>query len=279
MKLIAELSPELAKLGGELSAEDEYLKNLETAPEEEEENQEVNKEEDYTKFELQELEIDDAEEYRRIQNDKEFSSIKAKYQGSPKVSLLIDAEIKRVSKLTGQQLKAYRPKHFEEVLKKEQEKIAKIEDKMFFDDNGEQKFTIEGESEMSPLVVCTKFIEYAKRKLFEFGSKKYYENLYKKVNIKNFEYEVNDLNLPTFAEDGVMAREEINLILEKNKGIKGANLLAALNANNFDFFEHSRDWRNSKDIVIEKQAKKYNFFVDILIGLTGSDKGHKKLEV
>jgi hypothetical protein len=279
MKLIAELSPELAKLGGELSAEDEYLKNLETAPEEEEENQEVNKEEDYTKFELQELEIDDAEEYRRIQNDKEFSSIKAKYQGSPKVSLLIDAEIKRVSKLTGQQLKAYRPKHFEEVLKKEQEKIAKIEDRMFFDDNGEQKFTIEGESEMSPIVVCVKFIEYAKRKLFEFGTKKYYENLYKKVDIKNFEYEVNDLNLPAFAEDGVMAREEINLILEKNKGIKGANLLAALNANNFDFFEHSRDWRNNKDIVIEKQAKKYNFFVDILIGLTGTDKGHKKLEV
>ncbi len=277
VKLIAELAPTLSDLAGSLMAEKEYMSDLE---DDSEEGPPAITKTEYTPEELAELkEAGEELEYQRASSIQNLHQLKMEFKGNPDISKFIDNEIKVVEGLSNVADLKYRSKYFNEVLEKEQKKISKIQDRIFFDDNGEQKFIIEGEKEISALMICTKFIEYAKRKLLQFGTPDYFNKLYESVNIKNFTYEVNDLDLPEFSKDGQMTVEEIKLINEKNKGIRGASLLAALNANNYDAFEHTRPARIEKDLEVEKQKEKYNFFVDILVALTGSSNNHEKLKV
>lgn len=277
--LIGELAPELSKLAGELTAERDYMSNLEDDSEDDSGSGDITQAR-YTAEELADIrEAGDDLEYQKASSIERLQAIKTNYTNRPEIVGLIDSEIRVLDQTADVGQIRYRVRHFEEVLAKEERRLAKIEDRMFFDDNGEQKFTIEGEKEMSALLICTKFIEYAKRKLTNFGTAEYFENLYNTTNFKNFRYEVNDLNLPEFAADGQMAVEEIRFIAENNKGIKGGALLAALNSNNFDTFEHIRPIRIQKDLTLEKQKEKYNFFVDVLVKLTGSANNHEKLTV
>ena len=279
VKLIAELAPELVKLAGELTAENDYFSDLTDDSEDGSSSTDV-RQLQYTARELAEIkESGDALEYQKAASIQGLQDIKAKFVNKPDITKLINDEIVLLDQTEDVDRIRSRVLYFNEILAKEEKKLAKIEDRMLFDDNGEQKFTIEGEKEISALLICTKYIEYVKRKLTKFGTKEYFENLYNNTNFKDFRYEVDDLNLPEFATDGQMAKEEIKLIAEKNKGIKGAALLAALNSNNFDTFEHIRPVRIERDLTIEKQKEKYNFFVDILATLTGSTKGHEKINV
>lgn len=274
---MTKVGPELMKVSGEMKAQNQYMADFETEPEPTPEFPGFDEPEE-AEGENEFNEISRLEKVEQ-QNMEQLRALKKQYSGNPDASAMIDAEIRKVGNMSEESIAVYRAKNFANALEHKFKDLKNTNDRFILDDNGELKFTLENESEISWVTFCTKYLEYIQKNTASFGANNYFNDLYEKVNVKNFKYQVNDIQLPEFDKEGQMAVEEIKLILEKNEGIKGGALLSALNSNNFDFYIHTAPVLGEIEVEGEQQREKYNYFVDILIKLAGNDKGHKKLEV